>query len=52
MGGLVWLLLILLLAVVFGIGTVLEAAFWLLVLLALAVAAGTFLLSRAIAERT
>jgi hypothetical protein len=42
----IWLLLLVLLIAIFGIGTVLEAAFWALLIVALVVAAGFFLLVR------
>lgn len=45
----VWLLVLIALIAVFGLGTVLEAAFWALVLIALAVVLIGFAASRAIA---
>lgn len=46
----IWLLLIVLLIAVFGIGTVLEAAFWALLIVAAVVVAAVVLISRLIAR--
>lgn len=46
----IWLLLLILLVAIFGIGTVLEAAFWALVLIAVLAVVGVVLLSRLVAR--
>ena len=47
----IWIILIILLALIFGLGTVLEAAFWLLVILAVIVVVGALLGTRALGRR-
>ncbi len=46
----VWLLLIILLVAIFGIGTLLEATLWVLFVVAVIVAAAVLLLGRAVAR--
>lgn len=50
-GLLAWLLLVVLVVAVFGIGNILEAAFWLLVVFAVMIAALVFFGARAIKKR-
>jgi len=47
----VWIILIILLALIFGLGTVLEAALWILVILAVIAVVGAILGSRALGGR-
>jgi hypothetical protein len=44
----IWLLLVILLVVVFGLGTVLEAALWVLLIIAVVVVVGAVLGARAL----
>ncbi len=46
----IWLILIILLVLIFGLGTVLEATLWLLLILAAVAVIGTLLVGRAIAR--
>jgi hypothetical protein len=46
-----WIILLVLLIVIFGLGTLLEAAFWLLVILAVIAIAGVVLGGRALGGR-
>ena len=47
----IWIILIILLALIFGLGTVLEAALWVLVILAVIAIAGVVLGGRALGGR-
>ena len=46
-----WIILIILLVLIFGIGTILEAAFWILLIVAAVVVIGALLGGRALGRR-
>jgi hypothetical protein len=47
----IWLILLILLVLIFGLGTILEAAFWLLVILAVIGIAAVFFGTRRVGRR-
>lgn len=49
--GMLWIILIILLVLIFGIGTILEAAFWILLIIAAVVVIGALLGGRALGGR-